>query len=206
MSRKNQPIDRWYFSGDEAMHNTGAASAATDQSASYPGIFGGEGVVRLTLTSVGTGHGYKASPQPYGPDAPNLIYIDGTDNYDGLRRIVAVATDTIDIVAPFTAETLSTGDTFRPGFKFDHAVEFVGFELHLNTACATAEDLEIHKDADRGAGWDIQIYDKPMNTIKDLTLLFEEPVVVDPNDVVYFTWNNADDRLWGLVVYTKRLV
>lgn len=206
MTNPRQPVDKWHFSGDEAMHNTGHATAVSDKSSDYPDIY--DGVVRLTLTSAGTGHGYKVSPEVYGPKPPNLIFINGTTNYDGLRKIVAVGQDTVDVVAKFVAETLAGTDTFRPGFKFDHPVEFVGFTLTMDTASATAEDLEIHVDANRGAAWDVKLYDKPMNTVKDIVKKFSdgpEQIIIETNDIVYFTWGNTNDRLWGLTIETKRL-
>ena len=61
-------VDKWSFSGDSDMNTTLDATAISDQSASYPGLFRGVGVVRLTST----GHGFKVSPNPYqdGPVSP----------------------------------------------------------------------------------------------------------------------------------------
>jgi len=196
----NTKVDKWYFSGDEEMNTNLTATAASDQSSSYPEIR--TGVVRLGSTD----HGFKASPQLYGPKAPNLIYIQGTTYYDGMRKIVAVATDTFDIVASYTAETTATGDIARPGFKFDHDVLFKGFKLHLDAASATAENMVCSVDADRGAGWDVNLYTKDMNTIQDIIYMCEEDVIIPANDIVYFTWTNTNNTLWGLEVHTQRLI
>jgi len=193
--------DFWRFSGDEEMNTTIGNTAISNQSSSYPGLFRGVGVVRLTSND----HGFKASPQIYGPDAPNCIYVQSTTNYDGMRKIVAVAANTLDIVAKYVAETPAGTEILRPGFKFDHPVQFVGFKVHLSSASATSENLVCAIDADRGAGWDTVLYTKAMNTIADLVYQFSTPLIIPANDIVYFTWANTNDRTWGLEIETKRL-
>ncbi|RPI88700.1 MAG: hypothetical protein EHM41_00055 [Chloroflexi bacterium] len=192
-------IDRWNFSGDEEFNTTIGNSAVSDQSASYREIK--YGVTRLTSSD----HGYKVSPAIYGPEPGNLIFVQGTTNYEGLRKIVAVGTDTLDIIAKFVAETPGGTETLRPGFKCDTDVKFLGFELHLDSASATVEDLEIHVDADRGAAWDRKLYDLAMNGIKDYIEIFDPPIVIPAKDIVYCTWANTNDRLWGLTLLTQRL-
>lgn len=199
MPIQRPPIDKWYFSGDEEMNTTFASLAADDKTSDYPNIYR-TGVVRLGATD----HGYKAAANP--EDRPNNIFIQGTTNYDGLRQIVAVATDTLDIVAKYVAEN-PNGQTLRPGFQFDWDVEFIGFKLHLDTASATAtENLVCSVDADKGAAWDVNIYTKDMNTERDIINIFSKPIPIGAKDRVYFTWANASNRLWGLEILTRKIM
>ena len=194
--------EHYFFSGDEEMNTTLANVAASDQSSNYDSsALGGlyrDGVVRIGATD----HGFKA---PVDTDRPNLIYLQGTTNYDGLRYIVAVATDTFDIIAPFVAET-PNAKIARPGLSFDERWEFVGFKLHLAAACATAEDFEIHVDADRGAGWDYKIFDEDMNGVSDRSEKYAPgEIILQPNDIVYATFANTNDNLWGLEFIARRM-
>ena len=194
--------EHYFFSGDEEMNTTLANVAASDQSSSYDkSALGGlyrDGVVRIGATD----HGFKA---PVDTDRPNLIYLQGTTNYDGLRYIVAVATDTFDIIAPFVAET-PNGKNARPGLSFDERWEFVGFKLHLAAACATAENLVISVDADRGAGWDFNIFTEDMNGVQDRSEKYAAgEIILQPDDIVYATFANTNDNLWGLEFIARRM-
>lgn len=196
--------EHYFFSGDEEMNTTLDNTAVSDQSSSYDkSALGGryrDGVVRLTSTD----HGFKASPNQ---KQSNLIYIQGTTNYDGLRHIVAVAANTIDIVAPFVAETPGGTEIARPGLKFDERWMFCGFKLHLSSASATAENLVISVDADRGAGWDFNIFTEDLNTVADRAENYsgDNEIILQPNDILYCTYANTDDRTWGLELITKRI-
>jgi len=199
---RQQYMTPFYFSGDENMNTTLAAAAVVDKTSSYPGLFEKAGVVDLTLVAQDSSdHGYTASPQPLWKSRTkaNCIYIQGTDNYDGLRRIIAAPDGTsLYIVAPYTAETTATGDTVFPGLSFDEPWFFRGYRLHLDTASATEENLTINLDADRGSAWDYNIITEPMNTVKDIIDIFDEPIWVPAKDIVKAAWANTDDRTWGL--------
>lgn len=195
--------EHYFFSGDEEMNTTTHATAVSDQSSSYDtSALGGryrEGVVRITATD----HGFKASPNQ---KDQNCIFVQGTTNYDGLRYIVAVATDTLDIIAPYVAET-PDGKILRPGLKFDERYLFVGFKLHLDAASATAENLVISVDADRGAAWDYNIFTEDMNGTQDRSENYsgDNEVTLEPNDILYCTWTNTNNTLWGLELVARRI-
>lgn len=200
-----QQVDFWEFSGAKAMGATLAATAAADQSSTYPEIR--LGVVRLTTAAA---HGYIVSPQIYGPQRPNLIYVKGTTNYGGLRKIIAVGTTTIDIAAKYVAETPAGTETTFPGFRFNHPVEFVGFGLHLSGAYGNTDNLTIVIDAARGAAWDVTKYTLAMNGVQnsmvDLTNLSTINNTIEANDIVAFSWiNAATAKTWGLTLVTRRL-
>ena len=199
----NNPADKWHFSGDEEMNTTIHATAVSDKSTDQGELISGsfEGVTRLTSTD----HGFKATSDLWRADKDLLILVTGTDEYDGMRKIVAVATNTIDIVAAFVAETPGGTETLRAGFKFADPVEFLGFKLHLNAASATAENLVCQADAAMGAAWDTKFYSKDMNGVQDIVNIFSEPIPIAANDEVYFTWANTNDTLWGLEISTRRI-
>lgn len=201
-------IDEWGFAGAGAFVKNIDNAAATDRSSSYPDLtlkYGG--VVRLPITA----HGYLAAANFWGPEKNrHLVYINGTVNYNGLHLIVAVATDTMDIVAPYKAETFAGGgaETIQPGFKFDHDVELVGFDLHLNTASSTVENLTIIKDDATGAAFDTTIYTLAMNNVQNSSINIEELATTQryfkSKDRVYFDWANTNGCTWGLTIRTKR--
>lgn len=201
-------IDEWVFSGAGAFVKNIDNAAAVDASDSYPDLtlkYGG--VVTIPVT----GHGYLASPNIFGPSKNFLLgYITGTDNYDGLRVIVAVATDTITILSKYVAETFagSGAETIQPGFKFDHDIEILGFDLHLSAASATVEDLTIIKDSDLSTAFDNTIYTLAMNTVQNASINFEELSAtqreVRSEDRIYFNWANTNGRTWGLTIRTCR--
>lgn len=196
--------EHYFFSGDEEMNTTIGATAVSNQSSNYDAsALGGkyrEGVVRLTSSD----HGFKASPNQY---QSNLIFVQGTTNYNGLRNIVAVATNTLDIIAPYVAETPGGTETLRPGLQFDERYLFVGFKLHLAAACATSENLVISVDADRGAAWDFNIFTEDMNGTQDRAENYsgDDEVVLQPDDILYCTFANTDDNLWGLELIARRI-
>jgi len=197
-------LDFWYFSGDEEMNTTLTATAISDQSATYPGLFRGEGVVRITSND----HGFKVSENPLnqGHKPPNCIFIQGTTGraFDGLRRIIAVAADTIDVVAPVSVLTPGGTETARPAVQFNHPCWFYGFKVHLSAASATTENLVCSIDADKGAAWDVNIYTKDMNGVQDDIYIPSKPIPIAPRDILYFTWANTNDTLWGLELATFR--
>ena len=83
--------DTWFFTGDEETYTTLNAADAADG--------GWAGDQQLTILP-STDHGFKASSG----SLQSLCYIQGTTNYDGLKKIHAVAADTITIVAKYVAE------------------------------------------------------------------------------------------------------
>ena len=183
-NEKFTDLETFFFSSDDIMHTTLRAAAVSEVS---------EGVSQIPML---TGHGYAAGSQ---------IFIVGTTNYNGISLIAAVASTTININRPFVSETVATADLARPGFQLHVPGQLLGYELHLAAACGTAEDFEIHKDADRGVAWDYKPVDEPMNGVEDIGEMFAKPVYLEKNDIVRCTFPNTDDNLFGLYLYARRL-
>ncbi|MHA2135397.1 MAG: hypothetical protein ACW99J_16170 [Candidatus Thorarchaeota archaeon] len=167
------------------------AAAAVDASGGHRNI----------VTIPDTAHGYQAG---------SLIYLAGTDNYNGLWNIDAVAANTFNIdlgaFKKFTAETFSSGDSGRPAFTYDEAFEFLGFELHLAAAGATSENFSIDVDAAKGAAWDTNLYSKDMNGVQDIVVNFDQPREFKANDLIVCTYTNTDgSNLWGLKLLARRI-
>lgn len=182
--------DEYFFSGDEETYTTLDNTAASDQS--VPGGTDPTGITRLTSTD----HGFKAG---------SCVYIQGTTNYDGLRYIEAVAANTFDIRANYVAETPAGTETVKTMHSSPHPFEFLGFEVHLDAASATAENLVVSIDATKGAAWDVKVYSLDMNTIQDIVKLFDTPMKCSPDDKINVAWNNTNDKLWGVKLYVRRL-
>lgn len=176
-------FEEFHFSSDQVMNTTLDNAAAVDA---------GSGSTTIPLT----GHGYVAG---------SMIFLQGTTNYDGVWTISAVAANTFNIPASYVAETFAGTEIARPAFQLSVPGEFLGYELHLASACGTAEDFEIHKDADQGAAWDTKIVDEPMNTVQDLIDIFDKAVPLEKNDIVYCTFPNTNTNLFGLTLYARRL-
>jgi len=192
-------LEFYYFSGDEEMNTLLDNTAIVDVTSTYPGI--GDGIVDITMTD----HGFKAPAQF---DRPTHIFIQGTTNYNGLRRIhSAPDANSLFIFGKYVAETPAGTEIARPGLQFDEDWLFMGFKLHLDAASATTENFVINIDSDMGAAWDYNIYTSDMNGVQDLADLsfMDEPVPLKAKDIVYCTWANTNDKLWGLEILAQRL-
>jgi hypothetical protein len=208
--RRHVLRDEFHFSGDEEMNTTIGATLITNQSTSYPGHIiadGWRGVIRLTSND----HGFKASAKVPGTgwEKGNLIYIRGASvasKLNGIRKIVAVATNTLDIINEFVAATTPAGtETLQPALSYEENWEFIGYDLHLNAASATTENFVISVDSTKGAAWDRNILTEDMNGVVDLIQIYDKPIPMSKDDIVYCTWANTDNRLWGLTLYGRRM-
>jgi len=184
-------LDSYFFSGSQETYTTINATAAVDATSIGVGL--------VTITS--TDHGFKAGATA---ELPTNIFVSGTVNYDGLRKIHAVTTDTITIFAAYVAETFAGTETLRTMFSDSSPFILAGFKLHLDTAAATVENLSVNVDADRGAAFDINLYTKAMNTVQDIVFLYDEPLLCRKNDKIDLTWANTDNRLWGISVLIEQ--
>lgn len=190
--------DTFNFSGAKKTYATIGASAIADLGRTGPSE---ESIVDITATA----HGFLAGPTPM---LFNCAYILGSTNYAGLKRILSVPdANSIYIFSKFTAETPGGTETLRTAITYPVAFEFLGFEIHLSAASATAENLVIAKDANRGSAYDTKIYSEGMNTVQDIAYMLsdEEPVVCEPNDVIDLTWNNTNNTTWTIKLYARSI-
>jgi len=191
-----RPYDTIKFSGAAKTYEALDAEAAVDLGNTGP-------EEQSIVTMQGDAHGFLAGPsvQDF-----TCVYLLGTTNYDGLRRIHAVGTNSINIFADYTAETTATGDTFRTAYVSSLPYEFLGFNLHLDTACATAENLIIALDSAKSSSYDVKLYTKAMNTVQDIHYMFPEVIPIDAKDVIDLTWDNANSRTWTIEFYVRSRV
>jgi hypothetical protein len=201
MRAKGQ-IEHYHFEGDEAINGTLDNTAVVDRTSSYDHTFYGAtgGVVDIAIT----GHGYIAGDA--NPPRPNFIFIQGTTNYDGLRRIVSIPdADTVRIVAKYVAEEPAGTEVFFPGVQLDEDYVFLGFEVHLNAASATSENFTANKDAYRGASFDTNFFTQDFNTVQDYVKDFENPRPLNANDIIKMAWANTNDTTWGIDLTVQRI-
>jgi len=188
----NRLWDKFFFKGAAAMNGTLNDGSKTDQA----------GGVDLVLAELDiTGHGLLAG---------SLIYIQGTTNFDGMRRIHSVDTNVINIDVtgdgyPSADETVASSDLWFPGVKYDTDWLFLGFKLHLDAASSTDEDLECLVDADKGSQFDVKIYDDSMLNVQDIIQIYEPAIPMAAEDIVKFTWANTNTKTWGLEVWAARM-
>ena len=185
----NSGINVYHFGGYAAFSRTVMAAAVAD------GGRDAEGQPLVTISDMITD-----------VSANDFIYIESTDNYDGLRKIVKQTTNSFTIQAPFVAETLAATDDILVTVTEDEKWQFVGFELHATSANSTSENITVSVDADRGASWDTNIYTKDMNTLVDLVYYPDKPILLEANDLMEFVYANTDAVTWGLKICTKKLV
>lgn len=144
-----------------------------------------------------TGHGYAAGSQ---------IYIVGSTNYNGLRKITAVDTDVLTIQAPFVAETFSS-DTMQFAYPCNVSCELLGLKAHLSGAPTTAESLIITVDSAKGAAYDYNILDKPMNGVIDYIFFPDFPIYCSAGDLVKVLYaNTTDAKTLGIELTMRRIV
>ena len=194
-----QPMDEWFYTGAKATYGTFDAAAAAD---------GGSVILPHKTDLTDTGHGLLTG---------SLLYIGATDNYNGLRKIASLPdANSMVIYAKFVAETLANTDTWKTMFTYDNWVqgelmagppyEFCGFEVTLDAASATAENLVITVDAAFGSAFDNEIYSKDMNGIQHINNMFSEPIKLSGGDKIDVVWVNTNARTWGIKLFTRRLV
>lgn len=90
--------------------------------------------------------------------------------------------------------------TFDPG----GSCRIIQINLHLNTVSATEEEFSGDLDSANGTEYDVDIYTKDMDAVKDVILTHYDlgDFFVFEGDTVVFTWANSNSRTWGLeVVY-----
>jgi len=134
--------------GAKGLAHTIAATAVADNE---------NGTVKLTTTA---DHGLLAG---------SVVYIEGTTNYNGLRKITNVpATDEIDIIAPYKAETPGGTETIKVAVKSQKDYTFFGFRLHLSAAPTTSENITLTVDSDLGSAYDLKLYTLDLAGITDL--------------------------------------
>lgn len=161
-----------------------------------------ENIVDLTVT----GHGFLAGPNVMDF---NCIFILGSTNYSGLKRIFSVPdANSLRIFSKFTAETPAGTETLRTAFKSNWPFKWYGFEIHLSAASTTSENLVVSKDAARGAGFDSKLYSKNMNGVQDIVYMVpeEEPVRCEKNTVIDLTWDNTDAVTWGVKFFVQQVI
>lgn len=189
-----QPKDTWNFTGAKATYTTLDNAAAVDA-----GVNPADPREHL-VTIPSTAHGFLASSG----DLISCLFILGSVNYNGLRKIHAVATNTITIVAPYVAETFAGTETIKSMISFNHAVDFLGFRIHLSAASATSENLTVDIDSNKGSAFDTNVYTKDMNTIQNITNMFSESIPLAPDDRVNVAWANSNSRTFGIDLFTRR--
>jgi|GEM_PF-2595752 len=195
-----QKHDEWFFTGAKAMSGTfDGADAADGDSVNPP----------FTADLTDTGHGLLAN---------SLLYVQGSTNYNGLRKIKSLPdANSMLIYAKFVAETLAGTETWKTMFSYDQFVqgelrpgapfEFMGFYLTLDAAASTAsEEFTITIDADKGAAWDNRIYTKDMNGQQHINFMFDAPKQCASGDKLNCVFANANTNTWGLTLFTRSLV
>lgn len=174
-------IEKQVSSGSAALHGVLNAAAAVDA---------GGGIVTIPMT----GHGFNVG---------SYVQIGGTDNYDGVHKIIAKATNTFNIYATFVAETFAGTDTVKAALGPGVAFQMIEARLHLSAAGGAVENYTITLDSENGAAFDVVLETAAMNADADVpTLWNDKKRYFNAGDVLLFEYVNTNGRTWGLeVVY-----
>ena len=142
-------LDELFFEGTDALAATIKATAVEDL---------GTGRVRFQAAAV---HGFVATEAN-----PIMMEIEGTTNYDGVRRVVNIsATDKFDIVAAYVAETPAGTETIKFNIRPLRPFEFASVEITFDSVPTTSEDFTMNLDSHRGSSFDTRIRTKDLSTI-----------------------------------------
>ncbi len=85
----------------------------------------------------------------------------------------------------------------------DGDYELLGFELHLNSAGAVAENFSVDLDSGAGSVYDVNLYKVSMSGVSDIVYTYDN-CFYGPDDVIKFTWANAGGKTYGLTVRYRR--
>lgn len=185
----NEMIQTVTVSGSGALETTLTAAAVVDN---------GDGTVRL---------GVAADVF----DAGSMIYIEGTDNYDGIRTIRSVTAGYINIEANYIAETTTTADTVKVAIAPDHSFEFLEIDIHISAVPTTSEDLTITKDAGAGANYDTNLLTEDFSTIltsPSISYIWspnERKIYPNADDILRVAWDNSETRDFGLTLTYRKI-
>lgn len=147
----------------------------------------GNGTVTLTTDAA---HGYIAD---------SWVVIDGTTNYDGMHKIILVPTTSgITITSTYTAETPAGTETVKIGIKPNCAFQLFEFNIHLDAASATSENLTLDADAEAGSAYDYEFESQDMNALQDHNYFPARPRHFMDGDAVIATWDNTNSKTWGV--------
>lgn len=189
----NNPIEHVYASGAKAMNTTIDTDTVVDKTSTYV-----QEIYRPAVQFGADAHGFLVGDA----EQPTSLLIRDLTNYrDGVHRLLAVATNTIDVAVSqaFTASDTPAGtETIGPGYLCRESVNFVGFKLHLTVAGANVEDFEIHIVSVAGSNFTTKTYDYGTNGVDNISNMFDPGISLNAGDVVYCTWANAGSKTWAL--------
>ncbi len=95
------------------------------------------------------------------------------------------------------------GDTSVVGAALNHTLTLTNdgqlreIRLHLSAASATSEDLTIILHTTAGAIYQYKLLTHDMDTVRDLVMTYNPPVLLYVGDQIISTWTNTDGRNWG---------
>lgn len=170
--------------------------------------FNGENIVEIGTGAAGGFYAASAvagTPDIFDQNTPTSIYIKGTANYDGLRRIYNVRSARyVQIFAEFVAESFAAPMSQRVGFKAETASELGGFSLHLTNSSAT-DILECVIYSAKGSAFDNKIYSKDLTGVQDINHMFKPPRYLAPGDRIDFTRSTTNGTASGIILYVRKL-
>lgn len=193
-----QPLDVWCFTGAKALSINIDNAAAVDA--------GQHPVTHEYLTTIPvTAHGFLASSGKL----VSMIFITGSTNYNGMRKIYSVAANTITIYAEYVAETFAGGgaETVRCAIQPNYPFEYHGIEVTLSAAGGAAEAFTLTKDSILGSAFDHVFHNTAdMTSVQYIDDREDPPKICEADDILILGYANSGSKTFGAKIFTRRLM
>jgi hypothetical protein len=139
--------------------------------------------------------------------AGSVVYIEGTDEYDGLHEILSVPeTDEIRFKAKYVAETPAGSETVKIVLKSKRDFKFLGFRLNIAVAPGQADVMTITLDSGKGATYDTVIYSNDLTAVTELEYINPNvDLPFDKGDILRVAWPNVANRTFGMEFFISPL-
>ena len=155
----------------------------------------GDGTVKLTATAA---HGLLAG---------SAVYIEGTANYDGLKKLLAIpAATTFNIDAKYVAEELAGTETVKVALVSHKDFMFLGLRMNIAVAPGQADVLTVTLDSARGANFDTVLYTKDLDAVTDLEYIHTyKDLPISKDDILRVAWPNVANRTFAVDFFVRTL-
>lgn len=169
--------------------------------------FSEENIVELRLTGAGGVYAAQAAAgviDSFDQNTPTSVYIKGTTNYDGLRRVYNLRSGRyLQVFASYVAETPS-GAYGRCGYEAEVASEFGGFSVHFASAYTASSDLVVTIHSADGSAFDNEVFSRDMLGEQDINHMFSPPRHLAPGDRIDLTF--LPNMVCGIMLYVRKLL
>ncbi len=137
----------------------------------------------------------------HGLAAGSIGYLSGSTNYNGVHKLISVATDSFNIVAPYVAENLAGSETIVATLVPTEDFKLVEVRVHLSSA-STQDSFIVTLDSGLGSAYDVVLQTQAMAGLTDYIWVLSEAErrLFNSDDKLVFAYANNDGDTVGLEV------